>query len=81
MDLINHTKKNGMNGLVEKYEHFTQEMQDALLENKKALGKLKRATEEALYESGEKVKDHPWAYIGAFTACALLIGFALGKKK
>ena len=92
MDIMNLAKKNGMNGLVEKYEHFAQEIQEALLENKKALGKLKRATEEALYESGEKVKDvaidahrsvkkNPWAYIGAFTACALLIGFALGKKK
>ena len=66
MDIMNSIKKNGMNGLVEKYEHFAQEMQDALLENKKALAKLKKK---------------PHVYIGALTACALLSGFALGKKK
>ena len=48
MDIMNHTKKNGMNGLVEKYEHFAQELQEALLENKKAMEKLKKAAEQAL---------------------------------
>ena len=92
MDIMNHSKKNGMGMLVDKYEHYAHEIQEALFENKKALAKLKRATEEALYESGEKVKDvaidahrsvkkNPWAYIGAAFGCALLIGFALGKKK
>ena len=72
MDIMNNGKKSGM--------------------SLKTLGKLKRATEEVLYESGEKVKDvaidahrsvkkNPWAYIGAAFGCALLIGFALGKKK
>lgn len=92
MEIMNHVKKNGLSSLINKYEHFAHEIQDALLENKKALAKLKKATEEALYESGEKVKDvakdanrsvkkNPWMYIGAASACALLIGFAVGKKK
>ena len=92
MEIMHNGKKNGMSLLGDKYEHFAQEIQEALFENKKALAKLKRATEEALYEGGEKVKDvaidahrsvkkNPWAYIGAAFGCALLIGFALGKKK
>ena len=92
MDIMNHSKKNGVGMLVDKYEHFAHEVQEALFENKKALAKLKKATEEALSESGDKVKDvalhaqrtvkkNPWAYIGAAFGTALLIGFALGKKK
>ena len=93
MELMNHTKKNGnIDLLKEKYEHFAHELQEALFENKKALDKLKKVTEEALEESGEKiihvakdvqknVKKNPWAYIGAASAMALLVGFILGKKK
>ena len=92
MEIINHTKKNGNINLKEKYEHFVHELQEALFENKKALDKLKKFTEEALEESGEKishaardvqknVKKNPWAYIGAVSAVALLVGFILGKKK
>ena len=92
MEILNHTKKNGLGMLMDKYEHFAQEVQDALFENKKALAKLKRMTEEALFEGGEKIKDvaveanrnvkkNPWAYIGAVTAGALMLGFIIGKKK
>ena len=92
MEILNHTKKNGMGALMDKYEHFAQDVQDALFENKKALAKLKRATEEALHEGGEKIKDvavetrrsfkkNPWAYIGAISAGALVLGFLIGKKK
>ncbi len=91
MELMNHTKRNG-NILKEKYEHFTHELQEALFENKKALDKLKKVTEEALEESGEKIvhaakdmqksiKKNPWAYLGAASVMALLVGFILGKKK
>jgi ElaB/YqjD/DUF883 family membrane-anchored ribosome-binding protein len=92
MELMNHTKKNGTINLKEKYDHFVQELQEALFENKKAIEKLKKATEEAFEESGEKlshaakgvqknVKKNPWAYIGGATAIALFVGFILGKKK
>ena len=92
MDIMNHVKKNGLSTLMGKYEHFANEIQDALLENKKALAKLKKATEEALHEGGQKMKDvavdakrsikkNPWPYVGAVSAFALLVGFALGKKK
>ena len=93
MELANHTKKNGNSmHLKEKYESFVEELQEALMENKKAMDKLKKVTEQALEESGEKiahaakdmkksVKKNPWAYIGAASAVALLAGFILGKKK
>ena len=92
METLNHTKKNGLGPLVEKYEHFAQEVKDALFENKRALAKLKRVTENALFEGGEKIKDvvvdakrslkkNPWAYIGAISAGALALGFLIGKKK
>ena len=95
MEPMNHTKKNGHHvdmGLKEKYEHFAQELQEALLENKKAMEKLKKAAEQALEDSGEtirhtakdvqkKVKKDPWAYIGAASAVALMAGFILGKRK
>ena len=94
MELMNHTRKNGIIGIniKEKYEHFTHELQEALNENKKAMDRLKKVTEEALEESGEKifhaakdvqksVKKNPWTYIGAASAVALLVGFFLGKKK
>ena len=91
-EIMNHVKKNGLSTMVDKYEHFAHEIQEALFENKKALGKLKRATEQALFEGGEKVKDaamdanravkkNPWVYIGAISAAALILGFAIGKKK
>ena len=94
MELMNHLKKNGNIGLTlkEKYEHFAQELQEAIIENKKAMDKLKKITEKAMEESGEKiihaaknvqknVKKNPWAYIGAASVAALLAGFILGKKK
>ena len=92
MEILNHTKKNGLGMIMDKYEHFAQEVQDALFENKKALAKLKRVTEEVLYEGGEKIKDaavearrsfkkNPWAFIGALSAGALVLGFLIGKKK
>ena len=93
MELTNHTKKNGNSmHLKEKYEEFAQELQDALSENKKAMNRLKKLTEQALEESGEtiahaakdmqkSVKKNPWAYIGAAAGVALLTGFILGKKK
>ena len=92
IEILNHVKKNGLGLLMGKYEHFAQELKDALYENKKALAKLKRVTEQALFEGGEKIKDvavdahrsvkkNPWAYIGAISAGALMLGFMLGKKK
>jgi len=92
MDILNHTKKNGLNGIMHKYEHVSHDIQAALEDNKKALAKLKKATEEVLSEGEEKMKDiavdvqrsvkkNPWVYIGAASAGALLLGFILGKKK
>lgn len=92
MEILNHSKKNGLGLLMEKYEHFAQDVQETLFENKKALTKLKRATEEALFDGGEKLKDvaveahrkvkkNPWAYIGAISSAALLLGFVIGKKQ
>ena len=92
IEIMNHIRKNSLGALMGKYEHFAREIQDALFENKKALAKLKRVTEEALFESGEKIKDvavdahrsvkkNPWAYLGAASALALLLGFAIGRKK
>ena len=92
MELMNHTKKNGSIDLKDKYEHFVQELQEALSENKKAMDRLKKVTEQALEDGSEKithaakdmqkrVKKNPWAYIGAASALALLTGFILGKKK
>ena len=92
MELMNHTKKNGTIDLKMKYQQFAEELQEALLENKKAMDKLKKAAEQALEESGEtiqhtakvmqkKVKKNPWAYIGMASAMALTVGFILGKKK
>ncbi len=71
MELMNHTKKNGNINLKEKYEHFAHEVQEA----------VKKVTEEALEESQKSIKKNPWAYIGAASALALLVGFILGKKK
>ena len=92
MELMNHTKKNGSMHLKEKYENFAQELQEAISENKKAMDRLKKITEQALEEGGDKivhaakdvqksVKKNPWAYIGAVSAVALLAGFMLGKKE
>ena len=92
MELLNHTKNNGLGKLIGKYEHFAHEIQEALMENKKALNKLKKATEDAIYEGQESIKGvavdaqrtvkrNPWAFIGAASACALVVGFMLGKKK
>ena len=91
MEILNHTK-NGLGMLMDKYQTFSQEMQQVLFENKKALAKLKQVTEEAIYNGGEKVKEaaidahrtvkkNPWAYIGVASAAALLVGFMAGKKK
>ena len=92
MEIMNHTKKNGASTLAGKYKHFTEDIQEALLENKKALLKLQKATVEAVGEAEEtlqdaahdmqhKVKKNPWKYIGAAAGCGLLLGFILGKKK
>lgn len=85
-------KKNGSMHLKEKYEALAEELQDAIAEHKKAMMRLKRATEQAIEESGEtiahtakdvqkKVKKNPWAYIGAASAVGLLAGFILGKRQ
>ena len=88
MEILNHVRKNGLGLVMDKYEHFAQELQDALIENKKALAKLKTATQEVLAEGEHKIKQvkreikkNPWMYIGAASAAALVLGFALGKKK
>ena len=91
IEILNHVKKNGLGMLIDKYEHFSQEVQDVIFENKKALAKLKRVTEEALFDSGQKMRDvaidanrsvkkNPWGYMGAVAAGALLLGFVIGKK-
>ena len=91
MEILNQAK-NGLGMMMDKYEHFSQEIQQALFENKKALAKLKRVTEEALYNGGEKIKDvavdthravkkNPWAFIGAASAVGLIVGFMVGRKK
>ena len=92
MDIINQAKKNGLSGLMGKYEHISHELQEALEENKKALGKLKKVTENALFDGEEKIKDaavdahravkkNPWPYIGAASVCGLFVGFLMGKKQ
>ena len=81
MEILNHTKKNGLGTLMGKYEHFAHEIQEALIENKKALGKLKKATEEGMVDAHRSVKKNPWVYIGVASACGLLLGFVIGKKK
>ena len=54
------------------------------------LNRFKDAAEEALQESGKKikktaltvnktVKKNPWAYIGGVAAGAMILGFILGK--
>ena len=84
--------KNGLGTLIGKYKHFGQDVQQAILENKKSLARLKRVTENALYTGQAKVKDvafdakrtvkkNPWAYIGAASAFGMLLGFMIGKKK
>ena len=92
IQILNSMKKNGFGHLIGKYEHFAHEIQEALEENKKALNKLKKATEEAVSDGTEGVKDavmeahrsvkkNPWLYISAASAGALLLGFILGKRK
>ena len=92
IEIMDHIRKNGLGTLMGKYEHFSREIQDALFENKKALAKLKRVTEEALFEGGEKIKDvavdahrsvkkNPWAYLGAASALGLFLGFVIGRRK
>lgn len=85
-------KKNGHLNIMEKYSELKDTLEDAVLHNKKTMGKFKRLAENAVYESGEKIKDtatiadrnvrkNPWAYLAGATTCALLLGFILGKKK
>ncbi len=74
MELMNHTKKNSNINLKEKCEHFANELQEAIYENKKAINSAARDVQKS-------VKKNPWTYIGAATAVALLVGFVLGKKK
>ena len=88
MEILNHVKRNGLGTLMGKYENFAQELQDALEENKKALVKLKKATQAALAEGQDKIKGihrtarkNPWAFVGAAAGVAMILGFVLGKKK
>ena len=89
---IEMAKKNGHLNIKEKYSDLKETLQDAVLQNKMAVGKFKRMAENAVYEGGEKIKDaatvadrhvrkNPWAYLAGATTCALLLGFILGKKK
>ena len=86
------TKKNGHFNIKEKYSELKDTLEDAIQQNKKALGKFKRMAESAAYDSGEKIKDavidadrtvrkNPWPYLAGATACAMLLGFILGRKK
>ena len=82
MEVTNHTKKNGhvdMNmKLKEKYEELAHELQEAISENKKAVDKTIAHTAKDVQKA---VKKNPWPYIGAASVAALLLGFALGRKK
>ena len=91
MEILNHSKE-GLGVLMDKYKNFGQEVLEAITENKKAVARLIRVTEDALSSSKEKVKDmasdaqrtvkkNPWTYIGAASAAGLLFGLMLSKKK
>ena len=45
----------------------------------KKMSKKQKANVRA--ELRKAVKKNPWAYIGAASAVAILVGFALGRKK
>jgi len=85
-------RKNGHFSMKEKYSEWKDALEDAMLQNKKVIGQLKRKAENAAYVSGEKMKDaaivadrhvhkNPWPYIAGTAACAALVGFILGRKK
>ncbi len=85
-------KKNGHLNIKEKYSELKDTLEDAVLHNRKAIGKFRRMAENAAYESGEKIKDaateadrhvrkNPWPYLAGATACAMLLGFVLGRKR
>ena len=89
---IDTVKRNGHFSLREKYNEIKDGFQEAMQTNKMAVGKFKRMAQDAVEESGERVKDavsdanktvkkNPWPYVAGASAAALLFGFILGRKK
>lgn len=86
-------KKNGTQVLheaKEKYVDLKEAIEDTAFETKKALSRLKRAADEAIYDGAEKVRDtatqvnreahkNPWAFVGGAALGALLVGFVMGR--
>ncbi|HTL69960.1 MAG TPA: hypothetical protein VL404_01585 [Candidatus Eisenbacteria bacterium] len=93
MSTFNSTKRNGTQVLheaQEKYNELKDAIQDAATQSKRTINHLVRATEEAVYEGSEKVKDaavtvnrtvhkNPWPVIGGTALGALFVGFLIGK--
>lgn len=89
--------KNGIHGnhnviqeAKEKYSNLVDTLEDAALQSKKAIGRFRRLADEALYETGEKIKDQavmvdrqahksPWAFIGGAALTALAVGVLVGR--
>lgn len=94
-DMFN--KKNGANSnhnviteAKEKYSNLVETLEDAALQSKKAISRFRRVADEALYETGEKIKDQavtvdrqvhksPWAFIGGAALAALAVGVVVGR--
>ena len=68
--ILNHTKKNGLVELKDKYQKLSEELRETVIEHKKALERLNKS-----------VHKSPWMAIGAVSAFALLAGFIFGKSK
>ncbi len=93
-DMFN--KKNGISNhnivteAKEKYSNLVETLEDAALQSKKAISRFRRVADEALYETGEKIKDQavavdrqahktPWAFIGGAALAALAVGILVGR--
>ncbi len=91
------SKKNGANSnhnviteAKEKYSNLVETLEDAALESKKAISRFRRVADEALFETGEKIKDqaitvdrqarkNPWAFVGGAALAALAVGILVGR--
>jgi ElaB/YqjD/DUF883 family membrane-anchored ribosome-binding protein len=86
----NHSNHNVITEAKEKYSNLVETLEDAALQSKKAISRFRRVADEALFETGEKIKDqavtvdrqahkNPWAFIGGAALTALAVGILVGR--
>jgi ElaB/YqjD/DUF883 family membrane-anchored ribosome-binding protein len=78
--------------MTDRYSHIKQAVLDGAIQGKKILDNAQHVAQEAIAESGEKVKkaakevdkrvhENPWPYLGGVAVVSLILGDFMGSKR